>query len=423
MKHYPLKRIFHMSAHDAEQTVEGEYQSRKDSPSTIQWHFPLGQWPLFCCITSDLAAKIEKILSLELQISQLWNRLPGAARTHYLFNLLLAEVVATNEIEGIHSTRREVAEALDNTSGTQYKRFHEFSQLYFRLANDERIEFPTTLTEIRQQYDQLLGDEIAAEDELDGELFRAATVTITDGQQQVHRGVESEAAIHQLLNEFLATVNSAEDNRLIRILASHFMFEFVHPFYDGNGRMGRFLLSVALREALSTATALTISRQLAEDKAKYYKAFTTTEDPMNRGEVTFFVEAMADVILNAQQYLLEELQMKSYQCERLEQRIAELSNSPERVLPVSLTGNEIGTLYVLAQVRLFGPEYGIKLEHVADTVGKEKRTARKYLAELEAAGLAMPTSRRPLRFQLAPAGLDLLGLEPADHESASGIYF
>ena len=107
-------------------------------------------------------------------------------------------------------------------------------------------------------------DEIAAEDELDGELFRAATVTITDGQRQVHRGVESEAAIHQLLNEFLATVNSAEENRLIRILASHFMFEFVHPFYDGNGRMGRFLLSVALREALSTATALTISRQLAE---------------------------------------------------------------------------------------------------------------------------------------------------------------
>ena len=148
MKHYPLKRIFHMSAHDAEQAVESEYQSRKDSPSTIQWHFPLGQWPLFCCITSDLAAKVEKILSLELQISQLWNRLPGAARTHYLFNLLLAEVVATNEIEGIHSTRREVAEALDNTSGTQHKRFHEFSQLYFRLANDERIEFPLSLIHI-----------------------------------------------------------------------------------------------------------------------------------------------------------------------------------------------------------------------------------------------------------------------------------
>nr|MDK6642573.1 hypothetical protein [Escherichia coli] len=101
--------------------------------------------------------------------------------------------------------------------------FHEFSQLYFRLANDERIEFPITLKELRQQYDQLLGDEIAAEDELDGELFRAATVTITDGQRQVHRGVESEAAIHQFLNEFLETVNSSEDNRLIRILASHFM--------------------------------------------------------------------------------------------------------------------------------------------------------------------------------------------------------
>lgn len=77
----------------------------------------------------------------------------------------------------------------------------------------------------------------------------------------------------------------------------------------------------------------------------------------------------------------------------------------------------------LAQARLFGPNYGIKLEHVADTIGKEKRTARKYLAELEAQGLATPMSRRPLRFQLAPAGVDFLGLEPADHESASGTYF
>lgn len=410
MKHYPLKRIFHMSAHEANREVERTYLLRTESPSTIQWSFQVGQWPLFCCITSDLAAKVEKILAQELQISHLWAGLPGAARSHYLFNLLLAEVVATNEIEGIHSTRREVAEALENTAGAKHKRFQEFSQLYFQLANEEKIEFPGTLVELRQQYDQLLGEEVSAENALDGELFRASAVTITDGQTQIHRGVESEAAIHQLLSEFLTTVNSESGNRLIRILASHFMFEYIHPFYDGNGRMGRFLLSVALRESLSTATALTLSRQLADDKAKYYKAFTVAEDPMNRGEVTFFVSTLADVLLDAQQYLLEELQVKNEQFKKIDQRISELAETSGSIFSTPLTENEISTLFVLAQVRLFGPEYGINQDQLASALGKEKRTARKYVQGLEERDLVTATSRRPLRFQLTQSGMDLIGL-------------
>lgn len=410
MKHYPLKRIFHMSAHDANQQVERTYLSRTESPSTIQWSFQVGQWPLFCCITSELAAKVERILAQELRISHLWSGLPGAAQSHYLFNLLLAEVVATNEIEGIHSTRREVAEALENTTGIEHKRFQEFSQLYLRLANDEEIEFPSNLMELRQQYDQLLGEEISAEDAPDGELFRASAVTITDGQTQVHRGIESQAAIHQLLGEFLSTVNSESDNRLIRILASHFMFEYIHPFYDGNGRMGRFLLSVALRESLSTATALTLSRQLADDKAKYYRAFTTTEDPMNRGEVTFFVSTMADVLLDAQEYLLEELQIKNQQFKLVEQHVSQLAESSGQTLSKPLAEKEIAALFVLAQVRLFGPEYGINQNQLAIALGKEKRTARKYVKDLEERGLVTATSRRPLRFQLTQSGMELVGL-------------
>lgn len=100
---------------------------------------------------------------------------------HYPFNLLLTEMVVTDEIERIYSIWREVAEALGGTSGTQRERFHEFSQLHFRPANGEQIGPPITLTGIRQQYNQLLGDEIADEDKLDDELFRASTVTITDG--------------------------------------------------------------------------------------------------------------------------------------------------------------------------------------------------------------------------------------------------
>lgn len=398
MKHYPLKRVYHMA--DSGE-VERQYNERLGSPGTIRWDFQVGDWPLFCCVTAELSAKVERIFTYELDIARLWAELPAVARRHYLFNLLLSEVVATNEIEGIHSTRREVAEALEKMQGgSKHKRLHEFSQLYFRLAHGGQLRFPATLRDLRELYDQLLASEISPDDRPDGELFRASTVTITDGLKEIHRGV-TPTKIELALTQFLATAD-ADSNRLIQILVGHFMFEYVHPFYDGNGRLGRFLLSAALRRTLSAATALTISRQLSDDKVKYYRAFAVTEEPMNRGEATYFVDAMVDMLLAAQQFLLEELEVKQSQLANLEQSIAGLGKD--------LPENEVGALSVLAQGHLFGPDYGIDLGWLADSLGKDKRTARKYVADLEERGLVTTMSRRPLRFRLTPAGLRLLGL-------------
>ena len=103
-------------------------------------------------------------------------------------------------------------------------------------------------------------------------------------------------------------VQSDEMPSTYSALVSHYIFEYAHPFYDGNGRTGRYLLSLFLEEALSKPTALSLSRVIAENKIAYYRAFETVENPLNHGEMTFFVETMLEFILTAQGELIEKLE-------------------------------------------------------------------------------------------------------------------
>lgn len=79
------------------------------------------------------------------------------------------------------------------------------------------------------------------------------------------------------------------------------------PFYDGNGRTGRYLLALYLDESLSIPTALSLSRTIAENKHAYYAAFSSVENPLNHGEMTHFVYSMLELIRTAQSSMIEQL--------------------------------------------------------------------------------------------------------------------
>lgn len=104
----PLKTVFHASRH-GHSALEKEYARRLDSPATLQWEFDVAGYPLFLVMTVEVAAQLEKIWHTELRISDKWAALPGIGRQHYLLGILISEIRATNAIEGIFSTRKEMA--------------------------------------------------------------------------------------------------------------------------------------------------------------------------------------------------------------------------------------------------------------------------------------------------------------------------
>ena len=135
---------------------------------------------------------------------------------------------------------------------------------------------------------------------------------------------------------------------MISALASHYLFEYAHPFYDGNGRTGRYLLALFLSETLSVPTVLSLSRAIAENRSVYYRAFASVENALNRAEMTFFVSDMLTLVRIAQVSILERLLKSKEAFRAIEKQMDNL------VQDQGLSDKEGSIVFVLAQFELFG---------------------------------------------------------------------
>lgn len=404
MEYRTLARLFHADRsmdsyanHDrlARQRLEA------DSTFTTGIGTPLGE--LFIATPRCVCMLTQKVLLAERQVSAMWRSIPGVMRWNYIYHAISEELLATNEMEGVRSTRKETEAAVAaarqaRTEGDMEKaRFGEFAKLYLNLTNRD-VELPKTLEDIRDIYDKIALDEIDDKNRPDGELFRKGDVEVQGPHGTViHSGVSSEARISALLAQMMDLARSDTIPFLQRAIASHFLFEYTHPFYDGNGRTGRYLLALYLSHDLTLPTVLSLSRTIAENKNEYYKAFTEAEDKLNSGELTFFVYTILGLIERAQESLIEELGVKIDQLDKATVLRDELRREH------ALSTNATLLLYAVMQEELFDTTKSMTLEDAGGDLMLTKQTIRKYVDELAGASLIEFTGRRPLRFRASGA--------------------
>ncbi|NEG89953.1 Fic family protein [Bifidobacterium aerophilum] len=397
MKYKSLARLFHADrSNDAFNNHEKMAARRLEADSTFRTGImtPLGE--LFAATPRDTAMLTERVLLAERRVSRLWNQIPGVMRWDYIRHSISEELFATNEMEGVRSTRKEtqnavsVAERARKEGDGSKARFSEFAKLYLNLA-DEDFALPRDISDIRDIYDKVVLDEIDENDKPDGDLFRRHDVEIQGPRgTAIHTGISGESSIASLLTDMIHLASSDEIPRLQSAIMSHFLFEYVHPFYDGNGRTGRYLLALYLNRDLTMPTVLSLSRTIAERKNAYYKAFAEAEDTLNCGELTFFVNTVLGFIQQAQDELIDELGVKVDQLDKgavVCRRLAERHG---------LSGNALSLLYAVVQEELFDSFKSMSLDDAANHLRLSKQSARKYVGELLNAGLVEQSGKRPL---------------------------
>ena len=99
-----------------------------------------------------------------------------------------------------------------------------------------------------------------------------------------------------LISDLFEWLNNSQDHVLIKSSVFHYEFEFIHPFIDGNGRMGRFWQSRLLSEWNPVFAHLPVENMIWENQSAYYKAIQDSTDANNSG---IFVDFMLGIILEA----------------------------------------------------------------------------------------------------------------------------
>lgn len=127
---------------------------------------------------------------------------------------------------------------------------------------------------------------------LDAGKFRKGGVGIQKGTQVVHMAPPAKRVPH-LMADLMDWVKTAEDHALIKSCVFHYELEFIHPFMDGNGRMGRLWQTLILGKWNHLFYLLPIESLIKDRQEHYYQTLEKADKEANS---TVFVEFMLDII-------------------------------------------------------------------------------------------------------------------------------
>lgn len=386
-----------------------EYLNRFNSDDAVKMDFNIGTNQAFFLQNTQVMTMAYNIARLDKQIGKLCDKLPGVALNQYSKKCLIDEIVITNKIEGVHSSRKEIGEALDileaqsMAKGT-HRRFLGLVNKYLKLIKSEDISIQNC-KDIRDIYDEVFLEEVIYEDpsnKPDGKIFRKESVSVhSETDKIIHNGLMPESRIIEAMEQALKFLNDDSIEQLFRVCIFHYLIEYIHPFYDGNGRLGRFIFSYGISKTLSPLISFRISETIKENIRAYYKAFQTCNDQRNLGDLTPFLLMQLEMIYSAMKELKTSLQEKQVTWGKYEGVIEKNCNDDS-----SLRG-----LYsFLIQAALFS-EKGISMQELQDNMNLSYYKVKNILKEIPEKMIITKTKGRMKFYSISLEKLNALILQ------------
>ena len=126
-------------------------------------------------------------------------------------------------------------------------------------------------------------------------MFRKGGVGVFDGDKPIHIAPQADR-VRDLMSDLFGWLENADDHLLIRSCVFHYEFEFIHPFSDGNGRIGRLWQSLILGRLNPIFEHLPVENMVYSNQQAYYQAINRSSDLGDSGP---FIDFMLEVILDA----------------------------------------------------------------------------------------------------------------------------
>ncbi len=256
----------------------------------MRYNWQQKDWPHF---TFDLANAEDLLFAFAEEtghISGMLKAAPENVKMETLINTMVAEAIKTSEIEGEYLSRQDVVSSIRNNLGINHSPElikDKKAQGLARLMIDVRDTYADLLTEKKlfDWHEMLLKENQG----INAGAWRkdAAPMQVVSGsigKEKIHFEAPPSDRVPQEMESFIRWFNDtapggpAEIKKApLRSAIAHLYFESIHPFEDGNGRIGRVLAEKALSQTLGRPVMLSLSRKIEADRKSYYQALETAQ--------------------------------------------------------------------------------------------------------------------------------------------------
>ena len=198
----------------------------------------------------------------------------------------------------------------------------------------------------------------------DAGRFRRGGVGVFSEKELVHMAPSADR-VPTLIADLFEWLKEAKDHLLIRSCVFHYEFEFIHPFSDGNGRMGRLWQSLILGRLHPLFEHLPVENMVYANQEAYYNAIETSTAAADSAP---FIDFMLQEILNT---------LKNHQGSSLSQA----EEWDVRDIVRDKFGISSGQI-----VELIRDNPHITLDEIASVLSVTRRSIEKKIKELRDAG-------------------------------------
>lgn len=131
--------------------------------------------------------------------------------------------------------------------------------------------------------------------------YRAGNVGIFNGAEMIHLAPPANR-VSRLMFDLFNWLKTSDVHPLIKSCVFHYEFEFIHPFQDGNGRLGRLWQTVILKEWKEVFAWLPVETLVKENQEEYYKILGASD---KAADSTDFIEFMLTLILSTIEKIIQ----------------------------------------------------------------------------------------------------------------------
>jgi Fic family protein len=350
----------------------------------MSYNWQQSDWPCFRYDPSAAQSSLVAFADKAGEVSGLLRGIPERVQLDTLIEVMVSEAVKTSEIEGDVLNRADVMSSIRNHLGVNTPPEPVFDaasrgagELMVLVRNTwaDPLELKTLLFWHRTLFQGSHGITVGVwrtHDEPMQVVSGSVSNPTVHFEAPPSSCVPAEMAgfIHWFQTEALKVVHAP-----VRAALAHLYFESIHPFEDGNGRIGRAVAEKALAMALGRPALLSLSQAIEAQKKAYYDAIKAAQ---RSNEVTEWVCYFAHMVLDAQLSALAQVDFVVRKARFFDSFGSRFSERQKKVLNRMLAEGPKGF------------EGGMNARKYQAITGVSKATATRDLQELAGYGAISP---------------------------------